>query len=229
MSSSQVGPTSNDPPQAGPTSNDPPQDAPVWPVPADSSGPMPDSASAPMPASASGPMPDAPTTAAPSDAPAAIPAAGMARPAGTAPSVGSAGQRTWTVFSQTVWDGTWLVPQRLVVSVACGEVRLDLRQAQFTATETEIEVLGLMGEVKIVVPETHRVECRGSAILGEFRAKESGAPEPAAAEAPVLWVTGSMALGEVTVYRTDAAPGEGAFGVDGMRGWRHRRRLRGAG
>lgn len=199
--------------QDGPRSTDPPQDAPGWPVPADSSSPM----------------PDARATAAPSDAPAPIPAASIARPTGTAPSVGSAGQRTWTVFSQTVWDGIWLVPQRLVVSVACGEVRLDLRQAQFAATETEIEVLGLMGEVKIVVPDTHRVECRGSAILGEFRARESGAPEPPAAEAPVLWVTGSMALGEVTVYRTDAAPGEGAFGIDGMRGWRHRRRLRGAG
>lgn len=197
-------------------SNDTPADSPVWPVPTEPS------ASAPIqdrgvPAA----MPDAPSAQADAPTPAR-----PVRPVGTAPSTGSAGQRTWTIFSQTRWDGSWEVPERMVVSVAFGEVVLDLREAHFTSWETEIEVLGLMGEVKIVVPHTHRVQCRGSAILGEFRAKEPGSPAPAAPDAPVVWVTGSMALGEVTVFRTDAAVGEGAFGIDGFKGWRARRLTR---
>ena len=175
-----------------------PQDAPHWPTPAEPPSPWPDPPAAVTPIGSN---------------------AGVAQlpPAQT---------HTWTVMSSAKRTGWWRVPERFGTSVAMGEMRLDLREAELSGPVTTIEVHGLLGEVKIIVPDTCRVECTGSPILGDFESKDvDAAPDPGPA-APLIRVTGSMLLGSVTVYRTAAAVGQGAYVIDGLKGARSRRERR---
>lgn len=134
--------------------------------------------------------------------------------------------RVWTVMSNTKRRGDWVVPERIVLPVALGDVYVDLREARLTAPITTIEVQGLMGEVKIVVPESVRVECSGSAIVGEFHDVPSEQLPAPGAGAPVVRVVGAMIMGQVRVFRTADAVGEGGYAIDGMAGWRAKRRRR---
>ena len=132
----------------------------------------------------------------------------------------------WTIMSSAKRTGWWRVPEQFGVSVALGEVRLDLREAELSGPVTTIDVHGLMGEVKIIIPDTCRVECSGAPILGDFQAKEIDAATDPGPNAPVVRVTGSMVMGSVTVFRTSAAVGTGSYGIDGLSGARRRREAR---
>ena len=50
-------------------------------------------------------------------------------------------------------------------------------------------------------------------------------PAPGAG-APVVRVVGAMIMGQVRVFRTADAVGEGGYAIDGMAGWRAKRRRR---
>jgi hypothetical protein len=180
--------------QDGRMTSDTPQDSQVWP---------------PTPAPAHGPGPVSFPTAAPhtpQDATSAV------------------GDRVWTILSNTKRRGDWVVPERLVLPVAMGDVYIDLRQARLTAQTTTIEVQGLMGEVKIVVPDTVRVECSGSAIMGEFHDVPSVSPAPSGLSGAVVRVVGAMIMGQVRVFRTAEPVGEAGYSIDGLAGWRAQRR-----
>lgn len=192
---------------------DGPQDSPSWP-PTPSRPPTP---SWPPTPSASPPAATGPAPAHP-----AFPAGGYPQ---DAPS-DAGSERIWTIMSETKRRGDWRIPSRLVLPVALGDVYLDLREAQLTAPTTIIEVQGLMGEVKVVVPDSVRVECSGSAIMGEFGDLEAGTAGPPPPTAPVVRVVGAMIMGQVRVFRTSAPVGTGPFAIDGMAGWKHERRAR---
>ncbi len=177
------------------------QDSPVWPPAAD---------------------PTSPAAAAQPPAPSPV----SQPPASLQDATQVAMEQVWTVLSSTKRQGTWRVPAHLLFTVGMGEVRLDLRGAELGSAVTTIEVRGIMGDVKIIVPDTMRVECTGSAVLGEFGQRESGPTAPAGPGAPLVRVIGAMVLGEVKVYRTAAVIGEGAFAIDGLPGMRARRRAR---
>ncbi len=134
--------------------------------------------------------------------------------------------RVWTIVSSTKRRGEWVVPERLVLPVAVGDVYLDLRQARLTAPTTTIEIAGLMGEVKVIVPDTVRVECGGSAIMGEFHDVLSGSPAPSDPSAALVRVVGAMIMGQVRVFRTADPVGEAGYSIDGIAGWRAQRRRR---
>jgi uncharacterized membrane protein len=129
----------------------------------------------------------------------------------------------WSVLGEVKRTGQWEVPERLSVHLALGETRLDLREATLTAPVTTIDILGTLGEVKVIVPDSWRIECSGSGILGNYQVKDVDAAVPPAPDAPLLRFSGAMLLGEVTIYRTHAAAGTGAFSVDGLAGVRARR------
>lgn len=133
-------------------------------------------------------------------------------------------QRLWAVLGECERRGTWQVPAQLTVTALLGEIRLDLREAQLSAGVTTIEVRGLFAEVRIIVPDGYRVECAGSAILGEFADRDAGPTRPAPAGAPLIRVVGAAVLSEVRAYRTAAPVGQGRFAVDGLTGLRHRLR-----
>ncbi len=135
-------------------------------------------------------------------------------------------ERMWTVLGETKRRGPWQVPAHLAVTAIAGEARLDLREASLSGAVTTIQVTGALCEVRIIVPDSYRVECTGGAILGEFEDREAAPASPAPPDAPLIRVTGGVLLGEVRAYRTSAPVGEGRFAVDGMKGLRHRLRRR---
>ena len=81
----------------------------------------------------------------------------------------------WAVMSTVRKDDNWVVASREVVNLCMGDARLDLRAATLTSHETTIVIQGIMCSAKVIVPDTLRVECDGTAIMGEFRQKNAGA------------------------------------------------------
>ncbi len=91
--------------------------------------------------------------------------------------------------------GAWVVPSTLRVIAVMGGVDLDMREAQFGAGVTEIEIFALMGGVDILVPTGVRVETTGMGILGGFEITGSDAdPGP---DAPVLRISGVATMAGV--------------------------------
>lgn len=158
--------------------------------------------------------------------PAAAPTAGDPQPVAPA---GGTPTSLWSVLGEVKRTGKWEVPERLSVHLALGETRLDLRDAILTAPVTTIDILGTLGEVKVIVPDSWRIECSGSGVLGTYQVKDVDAAVPPAPDAPLLRFSGAILLGEVTIYRTHAAAGTGAFSIDGLAGvraWREQARQR---
>ncbi len=122
-----------------------------------------------------------------------------------------------------------MLAEREVVNLILGSARLDLRAATLSSAETTIVIQGMLCDAKIIVPDTWRVECDGTAIMGEFTLKSDAAAAPPPQSGPVVRVRGGLLMGEVKVYRTPAAVGEGGFSVDGIAGWKARRRRRSQG
>ena len=146
-----------------------------------------------------------------------------AGPQPVAPSTSSTPTTLWSVLGDVKRTGNWEVPERLSVHVALGDTRLDLRDAVLTAPVTTIDIMGTLGEVKVIVPDSWRIECNGSGVAGSYQVKDVDAAVPPAPDAPLLRFSGAMLLGDVTIYRTHAAAGTGAFSIDGMAGVRNRR------
>ena len=140
-----------------------------------------------------------------------------------APPASSTPTTLWSVLGEVKRTGKWDVPERLSVHLALGETRLDLREAVLTAPVTTIDILGTLGEVKVIVPDSWRIECSGSGVLGTYQVKDVDAAVPPAPDAPLLRFSGAILLGEVTIFRTHAAAGTGAFSIDGLVGVRNRR------
>ncbi len=155
-----------------------------------------------------------PGPAQPTPAPAPQTPAGMPSPTG---------QARWGILSTIRKQEPWVAAAREVINLCFGEAKIDLRAATLSAPDTTIIVQGLFCDAKIIVPDTWRLECEGTAILGEFRQKSTDGCAPMDPRAPLVRVHGGVLLGECTVYRTSAAVGEGPFSVDGVAGWKARR------
>ncbi|WP_168582882.1 cell wall-active antibiotics response protein [Gephyromycinifex aptenodytis] len=84
-----------------------------------------------------------------------------------------------------------------------GDILLDLREAEFTASEIEMDAYSLMGDLKLIVPPDVEVVIRGLTILGNQR-NEPGQHAAAPRRRVVLHVHSLM--GDVKVKTL--APGE---------------------
>ncbi len=113
-------------------------------------------------------------------------AAGSPQP--VAPATSSTPTTLWSVLSEVKRTGKWDVPERLSVHVALGETRLDLRDAVLTAPVTTIDIMGTLGEVKVIVPDSWRIECTGSGVAGSYEVKDVDAAVPPAPDAPLAAV-----------------------------------------
>jgi hypothetical protein len=82
------------------------------------------------------------------------------------------------------------------VAVVFGSVELDLREAEVADGVSEIEVLAVLGSCEVIVPPGVRVECNGSAMVGSFEVKMSGAPD-FPPNAPVVRIKGSAYFSSV--------------------------------
>ena len=101
------------------------------------------------------------------------------------------------VFGGCERRGRWLVEPRTNVSVLCGGVELDLREAVLSQHEVTIQLAVILGGVDIKVPHGVRVINNTSAILGGTDLH--GTDQVTDPNAPVVHLTGTCMLGGVDV------------------------------
>jgi hypothetical protein len=111
------------------------------------------------------------------------------------------------IMSTTNRTGLWQIGASHTAFVLMGGVKLDLREAQFTAPETHIQASGFWGGIDIYVNARTRVVVDGVAIMGTFgQSRDKVAPE-IGPESPLVRVSGLALMSGVTVQRR-AMPGE---------------------
>ncbi|MDH6584959.1 hypothetical protein M2164_005266 [Streptomyces sp. SAI-208] len=115
--------------------------------------------------------------------------------------VGGEGSSTWAVAVMSGFQrrGRWTVPRRFNCFAFWGGGEIDLRDANFAASEVEINCVAIMGGMQVIVPPGVEVVVRGIGIMGGFDQREEGVPgEPGA---PRVIVTGFAFWGGVGVER----------------------------
>ncbi len=101
------------------------------------------------------------------------------------------------VFGGAERRGRWLVEPRTNVSVLCGGVELDLREAVLSQREVTIQCAVLFGGVDIIVPPGVRVVNNTTAIFGGTSLHGTDAVvDP---NAPVVRLTGTCLFGGIDV------------------------------
>ncbi|MCQ9135538.1 DUF1707 SHOCT-like domain-containing protein [Streptomyces hilarionis] len=114
---------------------------------------------------------------------------------------GGEGAPSWAVAVMSGFQrtGRWTVPRRLNCVAFWGGGEIDLREADFSAGEVEINCVAIMGGVQIVVPPGVEVVVRGIGVMGGFDQRESGVPgDPGG---PRVVVTGFAFWGGVGIER----------------------------
>ena len=123
----------------------------------------------------------------------------------------SLGDRAWQVviamFGGTGRTGSWAPARTVHALTIMGGMELDFRGARFAPGVTELNVLGIMGGVEIIVPPELRVECDGFGLFGGFDgiSQEGATDDP---ERPTLLIRGLAIMAGVEV--TQRLPGETA-------------------
>ncbi|HEY2793949.1 MAG TPA: DUF1707 domain-containing protein [Micromonosporaceae bacterium] len=93
--------------------------------------------------------------------------------------------------------GRWRLDRAMKVGTVVGSIKLDLRDAEITAPETDMTVESVVGSVKIWVPYGIAVDVDGHSVLGS-RSVAEDSPRPGA---PLLRLRINTVLGSVKVYR----------------------------
>jgi hypothetical protein len=99
-------------------------------------------------------------------------------------------------------DGIWMLPRLFRALAIMGEVKLDLTRVRLGPGTSTIEVLAIMGEVRILAPHNVRIECDVTPALGSVDVKRVPDTVPADG-APLIRITGSAWLGAVRIKIVD--------------------------
>jgi hypothetical protein len=92
-------------------------------------------------------------------------------------------------------SGPWTVPAENSFRTWLGHIKLDLREAQISATETHIHASALFGNIDLLVPEGIAVEVQARTRLGRTNLRaSSGVPG-----APRIMLTGGTFSGNINV------------------------------
>ncbi len=94
--------------------------------------------------------------------------------------------------------GRWNVPKKLTTFTLWGSGVLDLRYADFTATEVEIHAYSVMGLQTILLPPEVNVEIKGRGVMGGFEHDVLGPGTPGA---PTVKIRGFALWGGVGIKR----------------------------
>ena len=92
-------------------------------------------------------------------------------------------------------SGPWTVPAENSFRTWFGHIKLDLRQAQISATETHIHARALFGNVDLLVPEGVEVEVQARTQVGRTSLQASSG----IAGAPRIVLTGGTFFGDIKV------------------------------
>jgi len=122
-------------------------------------------------------------------------------------------KRHSVIMSNVRKKGAWTPARRTSVFCLMGSAKFDLREASIAGGETHFELNVIMGEVELIVPPGMRVECDGSAFMGEFDDQHSASL--AMPGAPLIRVSGTALMGAVRIKTR--LPGE-----SGLEAWRRR-------
>ena len=92
-------------------------------------------------------------------------------------------------------SGPWSVPAENSFRTWFGHIKLDLRQAQISATETHIHARALFGNVDLLVPEGVEVEVQARTQMGRTSLQVGSG----IAGAPRIVLTGGTLFGDIKV------------------------------
>ncbi len=104
--------------------------------------------------------------------------------------------KTSAVFGDLRRSGRWVVPRSSRWESVFGDVVLDLREAQVTGDEIEIDAGTVFGDVQLLVPEGVLVEVRARVFFGDVR-QSAGLSAPTGA--PRIVLSGGTFFGDVRV------------------------------
>lgn len=104
-----------------------------------------------------------------------------------------------SLFSEVSKRGHWVCSEETQVLAICGKTVLDLTNAQVASMHTKIEVIGLMGEVEIIVPKAFRITDDIVTFMGSASLKQSRQRVPLDDDAPTITITGAAILSEVKI------------------------------
>jgi Cell wall-active antibiotics response 4TMS YvqF/Domain of unknown function (DUF1707) len=99
------------------------------------------------------------------------------------------------VFGSVERVGPWQVPSQLAARVVCGNLVLDLREAQLPAGGVTIDVNVTMGNLEILVPPGIAIDLDATPVLGNVEDRS----ETRGATAYLVRITGRVRLGNVEV------------------------------
>ncbi|BBZ22009.1 DUF1707 SHOCT-like domain-containing protein [Mycolicibacter hiberniae] len=99
--------------------------------------------------------------------------------------------------------GRWNVPKRLTTFSLWGGGVIDLRYADFTSPEVEINAYSIMGGQTILLPPEVNVDIQGYGVMGGFDQRVEGTGSPGA---PRVKVRGFSLWGGVGIRRKNRKP-----------------------
>jgi len=97
--------------------------------------------------------------------------------------------------------GAWIVPQRMSVFAMMGGADLDLREAQFAASEVVITINAFMGGAQVTVGPHTNVVMEGVGIMGGYSGPDDKVPAELDANSPTVRIRGVAIWGGVAVVR----------------------------
>lgn len=103
-------------------------------------------------------------------------------------------QTVYAVLSERHMTGDWITSRYVTATTVMGEMTLDLRDVMLTG-DTQLHVVAVMGEVKILVPPEMSVDNQVSAFLAEHIDKVGSRR----LGGPTLRITGTALLAEVSL------------------------------
>lgn len=104
------------------------------------------------------------------------------------------GQTVYAILSERRMTGNWITHRYVTATTVMGEMTLDLRGVVLTE-DTQLHVVTIMGEVKILVPPEMSVENHISAFLAEHNDTVGNRR----GQGPTLRITGTALLAEVSL------------------------------
>ena len=111
------------------------------------------------------------------------------------------------IMSNTNRTGVWEIGPTHAAFALMGAVKLDLRDARFTARETRIQAYGFWAGIDIYVNARTRVIVDGVGVMGTFVQARDKVEAEVGPDSPVVRVTGLALMAGVTVQRRPM-PGE---------------------
>lgn len=127
----------------------------------------------------------------------AMPAAAPYAPSVPAGGLGGEVDRMIAVASSNTRRGRWRPRPRTSAICVLGDVEIDLSEAVFEQQVIEIQVVSVLGNVEIKVPENVTLRGHGGGVLGNFEVSTNENPDPGA---PVVILRGFALLGNVEAH-----------------------------